>query len=148
MLMLLFQAGTRRYALDSQLVAEVLPWASLYPVPGSHAAIAGLLNYHCQLVSVLDVGQLIHQIPSERNYGTRIIIIRAAAIPGFETAQWLGLLADQVVDTLQITPTMLSPVGIGDTQAPYLGDAIVQAQTLIRCFQPAGIALSPDLSPC
>jgi chemotaxis signal transduction protein len=43
MLMLLFQAGNRRYALNSQIVGEVLPWASLYPATGSHSAIAGLL---------------------------------------------------------------------------------------------------------
>jgi chemotaxis-related protein WspB len=141
MLMLLFQAGTRRYALDSQQVVEVLPWASLYPATGSHVTIAGLLNYHCQLVSVVDLGQMIHQIPSRPNYGTRIILIRATAIPGFETAQWLGLLADRVVDTLQVTPEMLATIGIGESQAPYLGDAIIQDQNLIRCFEPTGIDL-------
>jgi chemotaxis-related protein WspB len=146
MLMLLFQAGTRRYALDSQFIVEVLPMASLYPAMGSHSAIAGLLNYHGQLVSVIDLGQLIHAIPSQPNYGTRIIIMRgeAAQIPGFETAPWIGLLADRVVDTRQVTPAMIAPVGIGDSQAPYLGAAIVQDQTLIRCFQPAGIDLSID----
>jgi chemotaxis-related protein WspB len=144
MLMLLFQAGTQRYALDSQSIVEVIPWASLYPATGSHSAIAGLLNYHSQLVSVIDLGQLIHAIPSQPHYGTRIIIIRgeSAQIPGFETAQWLGLLADRVVDTRQVTPAMLTPVGLGDSPAPYLGAAIVQDQSLIRCFQPAGIDLS------
>jgi chemotaxis-related protein WspB len=146
MLMLLFQAGTQRYALDSQSIVEVLPWASLYPATGSHSAIAGLLNYHCQIVSVIDLGQLIHQIPSRPHYGTRIILIRASNIPGFETAQWLGLLADRVVDTLQVKPEMLAPVGIGESSAPYLGDAIIQDQTLIHCFQPTGIDLSaPNL---
>lgn len=146
MLMLLFQAGTRRYALDSQSIVEVLPWASLYPATGSHSAIAGLLNYHGQLVSVIDLGQLIHQIPSRPHYGTRIILIRASNIPGFATTQWLGLLADRVVDTLQVKPEMLAPVGIGESPAPYLGDAIIQDQTLIRCFRPAGIDLSaPNL---
>jgi chemotaxis signal transduction protein len=79
MLMLLFQAGNRRYALNSQIVVEVLPWASLYPATGSHSAIAGLLNYHSQLVSVIDLGQLIHQSPSQPNYGSRIILINASA---------------------------------------------------------------------
>jgi hypothetical protein len=63
------------------------------------------------------------------------------AIPGFETAQWLGLLADRVVDTLQVTPEMLATIGIGESQAPYLGDAIIQDQNLIRCFEPTGIDL-------
>jgi chemotaxis-related protein WspB len=136
MLMLLFQAGNRRYALNSQIIGEVLPWASLYPATGRHSAIVGLLNYHSQLVSVIDLGQLIHQSPSQPNYGTRIILINAAGIPGFETAQWVGLLADRVVDTLQITPTMLETLDAPVSQAAYLGAAIVQDQTVIRCFHP------------
>jgi chemotaxis-related protein WspB len=142
MLMLLFQAGNRRYALNSQIVGEVLPWASLYPATGSHSAIAGLLNYHSQLVSVIDLGQLLHQSPSQPNYGTRIILISAAGIPGFETAQWVGLLADRVVDTLQITPAQLETVDEPGSQAAYLGAAIVQDQTIIRCFHPERLDLT------
>jgi chemotaxis-related protein WspB len=147
MLMLLFQAGNSRYALDSQSVIEVLPWASLYPAAGSHGPIAGLLNYHTQLVSIIDLGQLLHAHPSQPNYGTRIILIRPDRIPGFETAPYLGLLADRVVDTLQVTPAMLEPVGIAETQAPYLGDAIIQSQELIRCFRPEGIDLRHSTAP-
>jgi chemotaxis-related protein WspB len=142
MLMLLFQAGNRRYALNTQQVVEVLPWASLYPAAGQavgQAAIAGLLNYHCNLVSVIDLGQMIHQIPSRPHYGSRIILVSAAVIPGFETAKWVGLLADRVVDTQAISPDMLSPMH--EPSAPYLGNAIIQDQTLIRCFHPEGIDL-------
>jgi chemotaxis-related protein WspB len=151
MLMLLFQAGTCRYALDSQQIVEVLPWASLYPASGGQGMaqnmIAGLLNYHGQLVSVIDLGQLIHDMPSRRNYGSRIILINAAAlaIPGFETAKWLGLLADRVVDTQAVTPDML--VDTGESSALYLGRAIVQDQTLIRCFHPEGLDLRTVTSP-
>jgi chemotaxis-related protein WspB len=143
MLMLLFQAGNRQYALNSQQVAEVLPWASLYPATG-HSAIVGLLNYHGQLVSVIDLGQLLHQTPSRANYGSRIILLNAAMtpIPGLETAKWVGLLADRVVDTQAITPAML--VDTGENSAPYLGRAIVQDQTLIRCFHPEGLDLRPS----
>jgi chemotaxis-related protein WspB len=142
MLMLLFQAGNRRYALNSQIVVEVLPWASLYPPTGSHSAIAGLLNYHSQLVSVIDLGQLIHQSPSQPNYGSRIILINAAGIPGFETAQWVGLLADRVVDTLQIRPDRLETIDDQGHAAAYLGAAIVQDQTVIRCFHPDRLDLN------
>jgi chemotaxis-related protein WspB len=146
MLMLLFQAGNRRYAINTQQVVEVLPWASLYPAAGPAAgqvAIVGLLNYHCNLVSVIDLGQLIHQVPSRPHYGSRIILVSAAAIPGFETAKWLGLLADRVVDTQAISPDLLSP--LDESSAPYLGRAIIQDQTIIRCFHPEGIDL--DLRP-
>ncbi len=142
MLMLLFQAGNRRYALNSQIVGEVLPWASLYPATGSHSAIAGLLNYHSQLVSVIDLGQLIHQSPSQPNYGSRIMLINAAGIPGFASAQWVGLLADRVVDTLQIRPDQLETIDDQGSAAAYLGAAIVQEQTIIRCFHPERLDLN------
>jgi chemotaxis-related protein WspB len=147
MLMLLFQAGNRQYALNSQQVMEVLPWASLYPAMAGHPAIVGLLNYHCQLVSVIDLGLLLHQTPSRPNYGSRIILINAAVTPiaGFESAKWVGLLADRVVDTQPITPEMF--VDSRESTAPYLGRAIVQDQTLIRCFHPEGIDLQTAGSP-
>jgi chemotaxis-related protein WspB len=143
MLMLLFQAGTCRYALNSQQIVEVLPWASLYPAPKAQGVIKGLLNYHGQLVSVIDLGQLLHGTPSSRSYGSRIILVNAeaVAVPGFEAAKWIGLLADRVVDTQAITPAML--VATGESTAPYLGHAIVQDQTLIRCFHLEGLDLRP-----
>jgi chemotaxis-related protein WspB len=149
MLMLLFQAENRHYALNSQMVVEVLPWASLYPATGSHSAIVGLLNYHSQLVSVIDLGRLIHHSPSQPNYGTRIILIKAAGMPGFETAQWVGLLADRVVDTLQISPERLETMDDQGSAAAYLGAAIVKDQTIIRCFHPERIDLTaaPGSSP-
>jgi chemotaxis-related protein WspB len=139
MLMLLFQAGSQRYALDCHQVVEVLPWATLYPPPQAQKTIAGLLNYHGQLVAVIDLGQLIDQAPTRPHFGARIILIPASIVPGFETSQWVGLLADRVVDTRTIDPAKLEPVGIGHSQAPYLGPAIVQAQAMIRCFHPEGI---------
>ncbi len=142
MLMLLFQAGNRRYALNSQRVVEVLPWASLYPATGRHSAIVGLLNYHSQLVSVIDLGQLLHHSPSQPNYGTRIILISAAGIPGFETSQWVGLLADRVVDTLQVTAAQLETIDEPGHAAAYLGAAIAKDQTIIRCFHPERLDLT------
>jgi chemotaxis-related protein WspB len=150
MLMLLFQAGSCHYALNSQQIVEVLPWASLYPAAAgrgvAQGVIAGLLNYHGQLVSVIDLGQLLHQAPSRRNYGSRIILINAEAlaIPGFETAKWVGLLADRVVDTQAITPDLL--VDTGESAAPYLGRGMLQGQTLIRCFHPEGLDLRAPMA--
>jgi chemotaxis-related protein WspB len=143
MLMLLFQAGNRQYALNGQDVSEVLPWATLYPLPQAPAAIAGLLNYHSQLVPVLDLGHLIHQTPSRPHFGARIVLIKAttANIPGFENCDRIGLLADRVVDTLQIQPHLLEPIRGSMEQAPYLGAAIIHEHQIIRCFQPQGIDL-------
>jgi chemotaxis-related protein WspB len=144
MLMLLFQAGDRPYALDSQLVAEVLPWVSLHSLPQAHDAIAGLLNYHGQLVTVLDLGQLLHHQPSQPNFGSRIMLIRAesANISGLVPSAWLGLLADRVVDTLRIQPDQLESVHGPTEQLACLGDAIVRDRQVIRCFLPDRIQLS------
>jgi chemotaxis-related protein WspB len=135
MLMLLLQAGSQRYAVDSQVVVEVVPWASLYPLPDSPDTIVGLLNYHGTLVSVLDLGQLIHQVPSQTKFGTRIILVRSGAA----ASPYLGLLADRVVDTRSVHPDQLEAVGLGTCQAPYLGQAIVEGAEIIRCFHPEGI---------
>jgi chemotaxis-related protein WspB len=147
MLMLLFQAGANRYALDTQQVVEVLPWATLHPLPHAQPPIAGLLNYHSDLISVLDLGQLIERTPCRAHFGSRIILLNAqtVSIPGFETAKWVGLLADRVVDSLHVNPTVFKPLRSQPEQATsYLGDAIVQDQEIIRCFHPERLVLTSN----
>jgi chemotaxis-related protein WspB len=120
MLLLLFEAGNQRYAIDARQVIEVVPWVGLYPAPPGHKAIAGLLNYHCHLTTVIDLGRLLQQVPSKPNFGSRIMllpgsILNAATAPEYAGPEYIrpecvGLLADRVLETRKVTAEMLTPL--------------------------------------
>lgn len=53
--LLLFAVQGDRYALELPSVAEVLPPACTYPVPWTPACFRGAMNFHGNLVAVLDL---------------------------------------------------------------------------------------------
>jgi purine-binding chemotaxis protein CheW len=53
--LLIFNMRGDRYAVDLQDVAEVLDPPETFPVPWAPAAIKGTINFHGNLVSVLDL---------------------------------------------------------------------------------------------
>jgi purine-binding chemotaxis protein CheW len=53
--LLLFAVQGDRYALELQSVAEVLPPACTFPVPWTPSCIRGAMNFHGNLVAVLDL---------------------------------------------------------------------------------------------
>ena len=55
--LLLFSLKETRYALDLQNVAEVLPPPVTFPVPWSPPCLKGAMNFHGNLVAVLDLAE-------------------------------------------------------------------------------------------
>jgi chemotaxis-related protein WspB len=132
-LMLLFQVGRQQYAIASHQIQEILPYVQLYPVEG-HGSIAGLMNYHGTMTPVVDLNRLMQCPDSRPHFGTRIILLKAKAgkVP-------MGLLAERVLDTLQLNLENLAAVPPELDQAAYLGPIILQDQAVIRIFQPEGL---------
>ena len=62
--LLLFSLQESRYALDLQDVAEVIPPPVTFPVPWSPPCLKGAMNFHGNLVAVLDLAEFM-------GYGTR-----------------------------------------------------------------------------
>ncbi|MEO1403987.1 MAG: chemotaxis protein CheW [Cyanobacteria bacterium J06635_1] len=132
MLMLLFQVGDSRYALDSAQIENIIPKIELAPPAGLNQPdakhLAGLFNYQGQLVPVLDLGILLQGQPSHPSLSTRIALTRC----GTDQAL-LGLMAPGMTAMLQIntveraTPTL-------PTKA-YLGDILMTQRGLIQCIE-------------
>jgi purine-binding chemotaxis protein CheW len=55
--LLLFSLQETRYALDLQEVAEVLPPPVTFPVPWAPPCLKGAMNFHGNLVAVLDLAE-------------------------------------------------------------------------------------------
>jgi len=133
MLLLLFYVGNDRYALESRRVIQVFPNLTLKQVHHAPDYIPGLFNYRGQIVPVLDLSQLIRGTASPDLLSTRIILVREARTePTAPTACLLGLRAERVTTTLDVSETALKSEGMKVDAAPYLGKIVTDAQGMIQ----------------
>lgn len=68
-----FTVGYETYALDLAEVREVVEDYTIYPFPGTAAAIAGAISFHGQIITVIDMGQILG-FPPEK-IGKRLIVL-------------------------------------------------------------------------
>ncbi|MBE9208295.1 purine-binding chemotaxis protein CheW [Nostoc sp. LEGE 06077] len=133
MLMLLFNVGNERYAIASQKVVEVIPLVLLKTLPHTPPHIAGVFNYRGRIVPVIDVCQLMEGKPCGDNLSTRIILTNYCR--DNHTQHILGLMAEQVVETLHKSASEFIDSRIQIETAPYLGQMILDEKGMIQCVQ-------------
>lgn len=129
MLLLVFQIGDERFALDTGPVLEVVPRVPLRPIPEAPAAIPGVFQYRSRVVPVIDLAQLMYARPSVAALSTRIIVLR---YPDAAGEHLLGLVAERLLDTLDRAPSEFRPTGVAVPQAPYLGPVTDVDGTLVQ----------------
>ncbi len=139
MLFLLLSIDSRRYALESQQVVEVLPLVVLETLPHTPEYIAGVFNYRGRIVPVIDLCQLMRSKPCYEHLSTRIILIKYNNSEGDNssesaTSHVFGLMAERVVETLRKSDTELIDPNIQIDAAPYLSKMIVDDQDMIQCI--------------
>lgn len=140
MMMLGFQLGGERYALDFAHVVEVVPLARLRPLLQAPAFVAGVLAYRGQLAPIIDLCRLVANREASDRLSTRIILVRHQT-----AARLFGLLAEQVSETLEIDDASFVSSGIRCDGAPYLGgiargpEGFVQ-RLLVEHLLPPGVA--------
>ncbi len=133
MLFLLFHVGDNIYALETSHVVEVIPIVILRKVNRAPDYMAGLFNYRGVIVPVLDLSYLIKGTPSRFYLSTRIIILNYPS--GNKTVQHIGLIAEQVTETLNKPNSELVDLGIYVQEAPYLGEIMMDEKGMIQCIK-------------
>lgn len=129
MLLLIFQLGTHRFALDTREVVRVLPLVDYRPVPMAPAGVAGIFNHHGTPVPLVDLTAMALGGPSAHRLSTRIILV------SFEDAgsrHLLGLLAEKTTETLRRTEADFADSGVVVADAPWLGPVTRDAHGLIQ----------------
>src|SRR5271169_5863181 len=109
MLVLTFQTGSDRLALDVRRVREVVPHVRLQPVTGGAVWLAGIFIYRGQIVPVIDLHRLRGAGECPSLLSTRIILV--AQMQGGEE-RLIGLLAAQVADVRDMQPGAKSSPGV------------------------------------
>ncbi|MEM9006411.1 MAG: chemotaxis protein CheW [Cyanobacteria bacterium P01_F01_bin.86] len=130
MLMLLFRIGDSRYALDTKSVVEVIPKVELTKIHGTSSIIAGLFNYQGHIVPVINLSQILGDISQQATLSTRIILINQNQNGG--SPQLLGLLAEQVTETLDSTQVTYTAENTLLHKSSYLDGILLQQQEMIQ----------------
>ena len=134
-MLLVIRLGAERVGLALDFITEVHRAATLTPIPGARAPVAGVIAWRGRVLTVLDIatGRL---APPAIDEETRIIVIgqRRAAF---------GIVADEVEDVQSIDLHETAPVETADpTRAELIrgvtSDALVvlDAAALIARFAP------------
>lgn len=133
MLMLVFQLGKDRYALETSHVVEVVPSLVLRKLPRAPEYVAGIFNYRGTIVPVIDLCQLTQDRPCDNCLSTRILLVQVRGDHG--SSRCIGLRAERVTETLKVSESDLVSPGIAVADAPYLGKLISDAQGMIQCIR-------------
>lgn len=140
MLHLLLHLGNECYALDVRRIVEVVPLVHCRPLAHTPPCVAGTFDYRGTLVPVIDLCRLTGASPCRALYTTRIVLVDYPAADG--RSHILGLLAEQITETVKLDPTTFEDAGVCARAAPYLGGLARQDSTLIQRIDTA--RLLPD----
>jgi chemotaxis-related protein WspB len=135
MLVLTFQIGNDRLALDVRRVREVVPRVHFERVAGSPEWLAGLFVYRGKVVPVLDLHRLLEAGECPPHLSSRIILVplglcsiapRLSASGQIEEDDHLvGLLAAQVADVREVSPGAPTVPSFSAPGQPDLGLTMV-----------------------
>ncbi|NEQ52988.1 MAG: chemotaxis protein CheW [Leptolyngbya sp. SIO3F4] len=131
-LLLLFRVGKERYAIKAQSVVEVIPRVNLNKIHQSPPNIAGQFNYQGQIVPVLDLSKLLGGKECRAVLSTRIVLVDLAQSDNAK--KLLGLMVEQVTDTLKYDQTTPVQDSVSVSQATYLGEKLLYQEELIQCL--------------
>lgn len=99
MLMFLVYIGKERYAIESDLVVEVVPKVALKKMVHVPNYISGLLNYGGTPIPVVDLCQLIDNRPCDNCMHTRILLFKFPDANGHEyNIAFMGEKMTQTID--------------------------------------------------
>jgi chemotaxis-related protein WspB len=126
MLVLTFQVGTERLALDTRRIEAVVPRVPLRTLAGCPPWLAGVFVYHGTIVPVVDLHRLAGAGECPPHLSSRIVLVFDPAGEG----RLLGLLAAQV-DNLQEAKRGTS-LGLTAPGRPDLGPVLADGTSVLR----------------
>lgn len=132
MLLLLFEIDNGRYALNINQIIKIVPLVKLKKIPTTPDYVTGLMNYRGDGIPVIDLCQLIDNVPFEDALSTRIIVI-SYPIKN-EGDKPLGLIANNVTETVRTKLSKPPPTGVLMDKTLYDGEVTPETADMIQWF--------------
>ncbi|WP_415719256.1 chemotaxis protein CheW [Maridesulfovibrio sp.] len=138
MLVLTFRIGKYIYGLEARTVAEVVPPTVYKELPRSPDYVKGLFNYRGRVTPVVDLSMLAMDIPCASRMSTRTVIIDLAEIDENSKREehFLGLLAENITETLKIADSDFEDAGLEILGAPWLGRVARVNGSMLQLLKP------------
>lgn len=133
MLLLLFRLGPDRYAIDAAEVLEVLPMVEWKEVPRLPPGVVGVFSRQGVPIPLIDLQLILCGTVVRPRFGTRIIVVRYS-IAGSQ--QSLGLLAEEVTETIRRAESDFAEPGVRADGTRALGRVVQHESGLIQLVHP------------
>jgi purine-binding chemotaxis protein CheW len=118
--MLVFAIGAERYAIELSDLAEVVPFAGCTAVPGSPAAVLGVMNVRGEIGPVIDLRRVLGLEAGESGSSGYVLMLR-------QENRTIGFKVDAVEQVRQVAVTDL--VSSEGRAAAFPGSRCVKALT-------------------
>ena len=132
MLLLLFEIANGRYALDINQIIEIVPLVKLKKIPTTPDYVSGLMNYRGEGIPVIDLCQLVDSVTFENAFSTRIIVVNYPIMN--EGDKPLGLIANNVTETVRTKLNKPPPTGVLMDKSLYEGEVTPETTDMIQWF--------------
>jgi len=140
-LVVLFQLGDQRYAIDAAHVIRVVPLVRLRSVPHMPAFVAGLLNLWGNSVPVIDLTSLLLGRAARRVMSTRMILLDFPCAD--QKTRTLGVIAEKVIGTTEVDESSYEDLPINTDGAPYLGPVWRDEEELVQILDVSRLIPAP-----
>jgi chemotaxis-related protein WspB len=142
MLFLGFQVGDEKYLLAAKQVVEVIPLVQCRHIPHAPPEVAGVCDCHGTPVPVVDLSAMLLGIPARQRMSTRIVVVNYTLASGQK--RLLGLMAEQVMETVSGAKADFKDSGPVMGGRPYLGPIVQGPDGMMQCIEVQGL-LSDDV---
>jgi chemotaxis-related protein WspB len=129
-LFLVFELDARRYAIEAERIAEVLPLVTIDEIARAPVEVAGVFLYRGAPVPVVDLTRVLAGRGAARRLSTRIVVVRATDAAG--ESRLLGLLAEKATDTIRREPGEFVDSGVRADDAACLGPVANDARGMVQ----------------
>ncbi|VAX00129.1 hypothetical protein MNBD_GAMMA22-1143 [hydrothermal vent metagenome] len=130
MLLVSLHIEQHHFVIAAKKIIEILPLTSLKPISRAPDFIAGLLDYRGLAVPVINLCQLNNGVNYNRVLSSRIVLVNYTA--NNRKMYPLGLIAEKVTETINVSKNEFQASGISIDSTPYLGDVTRDNSDLIH----------------
>lgn len=96
-----FTLGGKRYALDIQLVREIVVMMPITPIPRAPEFVSGVLNLRGEITYIINLNKLLDVDDPEIRKDQKIIVF----VPGAAKKNNVGIIVDNVSSVFQVPRT-------------------------------------------
>nr|WP_319375467.1 chemotaxis protein CheW [uncultured Methanoregula sp.] len=104
-----FELGGERYALDIQLVREIVEMMQITPIPRAPPFISGVINLRGEITNIMNLNTLLGLANQQIRDNQKIIVLVPEAAGGSN----VGIIVDDVSSVLQVQEEDIDHIGEG-----------------------------------